>query len=63
MTSSSAHSIRITGLSRLTFQHGFSSNLITDLSQTRRQPIQGKFTFSLVKNDLISFCLKVLQHI
>ncbi|CAF2894680.1 unnamed protein product [Rotaria sp. Silwood2] len=47
--SSSAHSIRITGLSRLTFQHGFSSNLITDLTRTRRQPIQGTLTYLTIE--------------
>ncbi|CAF0756370.1 unnamed protein product [Rotaria sp. Silwood1] len=47
--SSSAHSIRITGLSRLTFRYGFSSNLITDLTRTRRQPIQGTLTYLTIE--------------
>ncbi|CAF1147431.1 unnamed protein product [Rotaria sordida] len=47
--SSSAHSIRITGLSRLTFRHGFSSNLITDLIRTHRQPIQGTLTYLTIE--------------
>ncbi|UJR25150.1 hypothetical protein I4U23_006509 [Adineta vaga] len=49
VTSSSAHSIRITGLSRLTFRHGFSSNPMTDLIRTRRQPIQGSLTHLTVE--------------
>ena len=55
ITSSSAHSIRVTGLSRLTFRHGFSSNLVTDLTRTRRQPIQGK-------NNIIFNCELIDEH-
>ncbi|CAF2244305.1 unnamed protein product [Rotaria magnacalcarata] len=47
--SSSAHSIRITGLSRLTFRYGFSANVITDLARTRRQPIQGCLTYITIE--------------
>ncbi len=39
----------MTGLSRLTFRHGFSSNLISDLTQTRRQPIQGAKTYLTIE--------------
>ncbi|CAF0852080.1 unnamed protein product [Adineta ricciae] len=49
VTSSSAHSIRITGLSRLTFRHGFSMDPMTDLIRTRRQPIQGSLTHLIVE--------------
>jgi hypothetical protein len=49
ITSSSAHSIRVTGLSRLTFRHGFSSILIPDLTRTRRQPIQGASTYLTIE--------------
>jgi hypothetical protein len=38
----------------LTFRHGFSPNLINDLTRTRRQPIQGKF-FDLIFINLIIF--------
>ena len=40
-------------MSRLTFRHGFSSNPVTDLIRTRRQPIQGKFIFNTIRNYLI----------
>ena len=52
VTSSSAHAIRITGLSRLTFRHGFSSKIVADLTQTRRQPIQGEFCLSRQRTSL-----------
>ncbi|CAF0824612.1 unnamed protein product, partial [Didymodactylos carnosus] len=49
VTSSSAHSIRITGLSSLTFSHGFSREPVSDLSLTTRQPLKGLQTHLTVQ--------------
>lgn len=36
-------------MSRLTFRYGFSSNTISDLTLTRRQPIQGVSTYLTIE--------------
>lgn len=43
--SSAEHSVKVVGLSNLTFSHGFSVLPLTSMADTSYRPLQGKTTF------------------
>jgi hypothetical protein len=65
VTSSSAHAIRVTGISRLMFRHGFSSDIVPTLTKTRRQPIQSssELVFVVRTNNRLVLSFAILEDI